>query len=122
LPAATFAGSALKATGAGFVDLEVRQARPLGGEERGEVEHVVAAQILDQGLHRRLFAPAFLEVLELQVEVARGLPGEDRELAVGGIPVGPVAGEADLRLLRARFDVLSTRGPCAESEEQYRRK
>jgi len=88
------------------------------GEERGEIEHVVPAQVLDEGLHGRLAAPAFLEVADLKVEIARGLAGEDREFCVGGVPVRAVARKADLRLLRARLEVLSTRG---EGEEHDRK-
>ena len=42
------------------------------------------------GVHLRVAAPAFLEVLQLQVEVARGLAGEDRDISASvELPFGP---------------------------------
>ena len=39
--------------------------------------------------HQRVVAPALLEILQLQVDVARVLPGEDRVLRIVELPSGP---------------------------------
>jgi len=50
--------------------------------------------------HQRILAPAFLEVLELQVDVAGGLLREVRVLWIRRVAVGAVAGRADVDLRR----------------------
>ena len=56
----------------------------------------------------RLGPATLLEVLELEVEVARGLAGEDRELRQGRVAVRAVAVDAEFRLLATLVEVLGT--------------
>src|SRR5262245_12671181 len=95
-------GLLLAARDALRIGLERDRLRILRREVVGEVEHVVARELLEERRHQAVAAPALLEVLELQVDVARGLPGEDRVLTARRVAVGAVAGDAGPRFLLAR--------------------
>src|SRR5262249_21865004 len=87
------------------VGLESDRLRLLRGEVVGEVEHVVARQLPDERRHQAIAAPALLEVLQLQVDIPRGLAGEDGILSARRVSLGTVAGDAGRGLLLARVDV-----------------
>jgi hypothetical protein len=75
-----FLGLLAAAQGLGRVDLEPGVEWSLASKEGRQIEHVFARQVLHERLHDSGLAPAFLEVAQLQVEVARGLPRQDRKL------------------------------------------
>src|SRR5712691_7794929 len=73
---------------------ERERLRLLRGEVVREIEHVLARKLRDERRHRRLAAPTFLEVLQLKIEIAGGLAGEDRKLAARRVAVGAVTSRA----------------------------
>src|SRR5262249_51203424 len=93
----------------GGIRLVAGVGRALGGEVLGEVEHVLARHVLDEGLHRDVLAPALLEVPQLEEEVAGRLAREDGELRHGGGPVRAVAGRTGRGLGAARLGILPQR-------------
>src|SRR5712671_6165509 len=80
-------GLLLAAANARRVRFEGEGLRLLRGEVVGKIEHIFARELCDERRHRGFAAPAFLEVLQLKVEVAGCLAGEDRELAARRIAV-----------------------------------
>src|SRR3989454_5967487 len=107
----------LAARGAGFVGLEPGGARLLGGEERREIEHLFSRQRCSHGRHLQVRAASFLEVAQLQVEVARGLSRQDRKQRRGRVAVWAVAGGAGLGLLAPGLDVLAAHY-CREDSQR----
>src|SRR6266853_1250384 len=111
-------GLFLPARDARRVRPERERLRLLRGEVVREIEHVLARKLRDERRHRRLAAPTFLEVLQLKIEIAGGLAGEDRKLAARRVAVGAVTGRArpGLALPRRRIGVRSVE----ENEEKQK--
>jgi len=63
-----------------------------------------------------------LEILELEIDVARRLAGEDREERDRRVAVRAVASEARLRLLAAGLYVLTPRRLSRDNRERRQRK
>src|SRR5438477_12274050 len=57
------------------------------------------------GVHHLVGPPSRLVVLQLEITVTRGLPGEDRVVRQLRVPVGAVASAAILRFLPAGLDL-----------------
>ena len=68
----------------------------------GDRQHVRLRERRGDRIHRRVLAPPFLEVTQLQVDVACVLPRQDRKRPAGGIAAGTVAGDAGLDLVLDR--------------------
>src|SRR5439155_22062297 len=82
----------------GAVDLKLDRRRLLRREKIAQGNHVLLRQVRGHRRHLRIAAAALLEVLELDVNVAPALPGEDWVVRILRVAVGPVTGDADLRL------------------------
>ena len=104
------------------IGLERGRARLLGGEKRGEVDHVLPRELRHERVHLRLLAAPLLEILELEIDVARRLAGEDREERDRRVAVRAVASEARLRLLAAGLYVLTPRRLSRDNRERRQRK
>src|SRR5260370_4058600 len=68
--AQNFVGLFLPARDARGVRLKRERRRLLRGEVVREIEHVLARKLRDERRHRRLAAPAFLEVLQVEIWIA----------------------------------------------------
>src|SRR5258706_8146732 len=99
------------------VRLEGDGLRFLRGKVFGEIEHVPGGELRDERRHRRLAAPAFLEVLQLKVEIAGGLACEHRKLGDRRVAVGAMAGAAGFGLALSSLEI-GVRGVEENEEKQ----
>src|SRR5712692_4556266 len=81
------------------------QARDGVGEILGEIERVLGGELRHHRRHRGLAAPAFLEVLQLKVEIAGGLARQHGKLGDRRVAVGTMAGAAGFGLALARGEI-----------------
>src|SRR5213594_2355996 len=100
------------------VRLEGDGLRFLRGKVFGEIEHVLARKLRHERRHRRFAAPAFLEVLQLKVEIAGGLARQHRKLGDRRVAVGAVAGAAGLGFALAGGEIGVRSG--GEDEEKQK--
>src|SRR6266478_6194998 len=111
-------GLLLAAGDARRIRAERKRLRLLGGEVVGKIEHIFARELCDERRHRWVAPPVLLEVLQLKVEVAGCLAGEDRELAARRIAVRTVAGGARRGLALPRRGV----GVCGVKDDEEKQK
>src|SRR5438034_6067898 len=107
----------LSARDARRVRLEGDGLRFLRGKVFGEIEHVLARKLRHELRHRRLAAPAFLEVFQLKVEIPGGLARQHRKLGDRRVAVGAVAGAAGLSFAFAGAEI-GVRGVEENEEKQ----
>src|SRR6266581_5057351 len=108
----------LSAGDARRVRLEGDGLRFLRGEVFGEIEHVPGGELRHHRRHRGFAAPAFLEVFQLKVEIARGLARKRRKQGDHRVAVGAMAGAAGLGFALAGGEIGVRSG--GEDEEKQK--
>ncbi len=86
-------GGSLGNLGARWIGLLADVGPGLLGKEPGQGLHFVTAERGHELFHDRTGAAPGLKVLHLDVKVKKVLPGQDRDLGIGGGAVRPMAGE-----------------------------